>query len=122
MPQWTDSAQEITGGPLGSSRVGHFDFFNPGSMSQPLQIQRSYHRDNRHQQLPFFTGCQQCLEHLSRVETQFFRSFQAIGRSLRVMFVTVHAVFGPNLFQQIQCRGHETAPDGSADEKHCAGF
>ncbi|MOA23332.1 hypothetical protein D3C78_1439440 [compost metagenome] len=78
-------------------------------MGQPFQVQAADNRHHGHQQLALFTGRQQGLEHLRRIEPEFFRRFQPVGGGLGVMFVTVYAMFGPNLFQQIQCGGHDSS-------------
>lgn len=69
-------------------------------MRQTFEVEASDDRHYGHQQLAFFARRQQGFKHLRRLECQFFRSLQPVGRGLRVMFVTVHAMFGTNFFNK----------------------
>ena len=81
-------------------------------MRQTFEVEASDDRHHRHQQLALFTGCEQGFKHLRRLQCQFLCGLQPIGRGLWVMFVTVHAMFGTNFFQQVQCGGHGSSKPG----------
>lgn len=106
LPQRTDPPQQVAGSPLRGLRVGHLHALDASGQGQRLEVQAAGHRHHSHQQFVALTARQQGLEHLGRVKSQLVSRFQAVGSTLRVMFVAEHLVGDSSFFQHIDSGRH----------------